>query len=68
MKRAKLRARNLTDSDIDVIVGIVDGWVGQLTWNGLISAIQLHTGVVHAPSTTSARAYSDGAYACGRAA
>ncbi len=45
MKRAKLRARNLTDSDIDVIVGIVDGWVGQLTWNGLISAIQLHTGV-----------------------
>lgn len=38
-KQLRLRARNLTDADIEVIVGVLDGWSDKLTWDGLIDAI-----------------------------
>ena len=34
------RAPNLDDESIAVIVGILDGWVGKLSWAALIEAIQ----------------------------
>lgn len=33
------RAKNLEDSDIEKIVGILDSWSGVLTWNLLIDAV-----------------------------
>ncbi len=33
------RSRNLDDAAISEIVGIVDGWTGSLSWQGLIEAI-----------------------------
>jgi len=33
------RAPNLNDESIEVIVGILDGWVGKLSWVALIEAI-----------------------------
>lgn len=38
MKR--LRAKNLDDSDIEEIVGILDGWTGKLNWALLIDAVE----------------------------
>lgn len=40
-KQPKQRAKNLGDSDIETIVGILDGWDGKLTWESLIEAIKL---------------------------
>lgn len=37
------RAKNLTDADIDRIVGILDGWSGKLSWDLLIRAVFRHT-------------------------
>ncbi|RJG12188.1 hypothetical protein D3879_02380 [Pseudomonas cavernicola] len=34
------RAKNLTDADIEVIVKVLDGWEGKLTWELLIEAIE----------------------------
>lgn len=34
------RGKNLTDQDIDAIVGILDGWKGKLTWEMLLDAVQ----------------------------
>jgi hypothetical protein len=42
-QRRRQRAPNLTDADIEVINGILDGWTGRLSWNELISAIQART-------------------------
>jgi hypothetical protein len=39
VKQLRQRAKNLTDADIEVIVGILDGWSDKLTWDGLIDAI-----------------------------
>jgi hypothetical protein len=36
----KLRAKNLDVSDIEQIVGIIDGWSGKLSWSLLIDAIE----------------------------
>ncbi|CRD46310.1 hypothetical protein [Stenotrophomonas indicatrix] len=36
------RAKNLNDSDITKIVGILDGWSGRLTWEGLLDAVEKH--------------------------
>jgi len=33
--------RQLTDSDIEVICSILDGWTGSLTWNALINTVTL---------------------------
>lgn len=38
-KQLRQRAKNLTDADIEIIVGILDGWSEKLTWDGLIDAI-----------------------------
>ncbi len=38
---AQKRAKNLGDADIKLIVEILDGWSGKLTWELLIDAIQL---------------------------
>lgn len=35
-----MRARNLTDADIEKIVEILDGWTGKLRWELLIDAIE----------------------------
>jgi hypothetical protein len=39
------RAKNLSDSDINQIVAILDGWSGSLTWGALLDAIsnRFHT-------------------------
>lgn len=34
------RAPNLEDEKIELIVGILDGWTGKLTWDSLIEAIE----------------------------
>lgn len=47
MSSIRRRARNLSDKDIERIVGICDGWSGELTWQGLIDAISLHHGVTY---------------------
>lgn len=35
----KTRAKNLGGSDVEAIVGILDGWSGKLTWDLLIEAV-----------------------------
>lgn len=40
MTSGKSRAKNLTDSDIEDIIGILDGWSGKLTWDLLVEAIE----------------------------
>lgn len=39
----RLRAPNLEDERIEVIVGILDGWTGKLTWEALIEAVERRT-------------------------
>lgn len=34
------RGRNLADTDVDLIVGMLDGWSGPLSWQGLIDAVE----------------------------
>lgn len=41
----KPRAKNLDDAAIDLIVGILDGWSGKLTWDLLIEGIKERTQV-----------------------
>jgi len=36
----KSRAKNLDDKTIELIVGVLDGWSGKLTWNLLIDGIE----------------------------
>lgn len=40
---AKGRAKNLDDTAIEIIVGILDGWSGKLTWDLLIEAVEKRT-------------------------
>jgi len=37
------RSENLTDELIEVVVKILDGWSGKLTWNKLIDEVELRT-------------------------
>ena len=39
------RSPNLTDQTVNVIIGVLDGWSGPLTWNLLIDAVyaRLHS-------------------------
>lgn len=37
------RSKNLGPVEIEGIVGILDGWKGQLSWDSLIEAIELRT-------------------------
>lgn len=37
---AKSRAKNLDDGSIELIVGVLDGWSGKLTWDLLIDAVE----------------------------
>jgi len=41
-KSKRERSKNLNDDSIEKIVGILDGWAGSLTWNTLITEIELH--------------------------
>lgn len=34
------RSRNVTDADIDQVVGILDGWGGKLTWDLLVDKVE----------------------------
>lgn len=43
VKRPKQRSKNLGDSEIETIVGILDGWSEKLTWESLIDAIESRT-------------------------
>lgn len=36
----KQRSRNLSPVDVELIVGLLDGWSGTLTWKGLIESIE----------------------------
>ena len=38
-RKERRRGRNLSDQDIEIIVDILDGWTGKLTWECLIEAI-----------------------------
>lgn len=44
MTKSKSRAKNLDDKTIALIVGILDGWSGKLTWGLLAEAIAKRTG------------------------
>ena len=37
-------AKHLTDQDVDKIIGILDGWQGKLTWDGLCEAASSQVG------------------------
>lgn len=37
-------AKHLTDRDIEKILGVLDGWQGKLTWDGLCDACAIHIG------------------------
>jgi hypothetical protein len=39
--RAKMRSKNLSDSDVEQIVEVLDGWSQKLTWDLLIGAVEL---------------------------
>lgn len=39
-KTLRQRARNIGDADIEIIVGILDGWTDKLTWDALINAAE----------------------------
>lgn len=41
------RSRNLGDAEIRRIVGILDGWTGKLTWDGLIKEVARHLGCTY---------------------
>lgn len=41
MRKMRKRAPNLTDADLEAIVGILDGWTSRLTWDGLIAEIKV---------------------------
>jgi hypothetical protein len=36
----KQRSRNLSPEDVELIVGLLDGWGGALTWKGLIESVE----------------------------
>lgn len=36
----KQRSRNLNPEDVELIVDLLDGWVGALTWNRLIDSVE----------------------------
>lgn len=36
----KQRSRNLSPEDVELIVGLLDGWSGTLTWTGLIECVE----------------------------
>lgn len=36
----KQRSRNLSAEDVELIVGLLDGWSGDLTWKGLIESVE----------------------------
>ncbi|MFC0349855.1 hypothetical protein [Undibacterium danionis] len=44
---SKTRAKNLDPELLEVIVGILDGWFGKLTWDLLIKAIEERTKVLY---------------------
>ena len=41
-KTKRERSKNLGDTEIEKIVGILDGWSGKLTWDKLLDEIQIH--------------------------
>ncbi|MCP9759186.1 hypothetical protein EGI20_07665 [Aquitalea sp. S1-19] len=43
VKRQRQRSKNLGDSEIEAIVGILDGWTEKLTWELLIDATETRT-------------------------
>lgn len=36
----RLRGKNLNEEIVDSILGIIDGWTGRLSWDGLLKAIE----------------------------
>lgn len=40
-KAKRERSKNLTDDDINIIADITDGWSGKITWDDLISEVEL---------------------------
>lgn len=43
VKRQRQRSKNLGDSEIEAIVGVLDGWTEKLTWELLIDATETRT-------------------------
>ncbi len=41
------RSKNLTSSDVDQILSVLDGWVGKLSWDALVRAIDVRTGQLY---------------------
>ena len=44
---SKTRAKNLDADSMENIVGILDGWLGKLTWDLLINAIEERTNLAY---------------------
>lgn len=47
----RVRAKNITNEILDLIIGILDGWLGRLTWEGLIEEIERRTDVRYTRQT-----------------
>ena len=47
----RLRSKNITNEILDLIIGILDGWKGRLSWEGLIDEIQTRTNVRYTRQT-----------------
>jgi len=49
----KPRAPDLTDERIQVVLNTLDGWKGKLTWDLLIAAVKVSTGIAYSRFTFS---------------
>ncbi len=47
----KKRAPDLTEELIAIVVDILDGWTGKLTWNALIDKVKERTGITYSRFT-----------------
>lgn len=41
------RSKNITDTDVEKIVSILDGWAERLSWDALVEAIEVRTGQLY---------------------
>ncbi|MEM5332306.1 hypothetical protein VSR34_38410, partial [Paraburkholderia sp. JHI2823] len=47
----RVREKNLDDTVVATIVGVLDGWSGRLTWDALIAAVKRRAGLSYTRQT-----------------
>jgi hypothetical protein len=47
----RVRSKNITNEILDLIIGILDGWQGKLTWERLIDEIEMLSNVKYTRQT-----------------